>query len=67
MRRRPKRFARPLRAAGIEVFLDQSELRGWEAWDQKIRLELHDCALFIPVISAHTASRHEGYFRFNAQ
>jgi hypothetical protein len=67
MRRLPKRFARPLRAAGIEVFLDQSELRGWEAWDQKIRLELHDCALFIPVISAHTASRHEGYFRFNAQ
>ena len=26
-----------LRAAGIEVFLDQSELRGGDAWDQKIR------------------------------
>jgi TolB-like protein/Tfp pilus assembly protein PilF len=25
--------------------------------------EVHDCALFIPVISANTASRHEGYFR----
>ncbi len=52
-----------LRAAGIEVWFDQSELRGGDAWDQKIRRELHDCALFMPVISANTAVRHEGYFR----
>jgi TolB-like protein/Flp pilus assembly protein TadD len=52
-----------LRAVGIEVFLDQSELRGGDVWDQKIRREIHVCALFIPVISANTASRHEGYFR----
>jgi TIR domain len=52
-----------LRAAGIEVFLDQSELRGGDVWDQKIRREIQECALFIPVISANTASRHEGYFR----
>src|ERR1700746_2181851 len=24
---------------------------------------MHECALFVPVISANTASRHEGYFR----
>jgi TolB-like protein/Flp pilus assembly protein TadD len=58
-----QRICAALRAAGIEVFLDQSELRGGDAWDQKIRREIHDCALFIPVISANTASRHEGYFR----
>jgi TolB-like protein/Tfp pilus assembly protein PilF len=58
-----QRICQALRAAGIEVFLDQSELRGGDAWDQKIRHEIHDCALFIPVISAHTVSRHEGYFR----
>ncbi len=52
-----------LRAAGIEVWFDQSELRGGEAWDQKIRREVRDCALFMPVISANTASRPEGYFR----
>jgi TolB-like protein/Flp pilus assembly protein TadD len=52
-----------LRAAGIEVWFDQSELRGGDVWDQKIRREIGDCALFIPVISANTASRHEGYFR----
>jgi TolB-like protein/Flp pilus assembly protein TadD len=58
-----QKICEALRAAGIEVFLDQSELRGGDAWDQKIRREIHDCALFIPVISAHTVSRHEGYFR----
>ena len=52
-----------LRAVGIEVFLDQSELRGGDVWDQKIRREIQECALFIPVISANTAARHEGYFR----
>jgi hypothetical protein len=38
-------------------------LRGGDIWDQKIRREVRDCALFIPVISANTASRHAGYFR----
>jgi hypothetical protein len=52
-----------LRAEGIEVWFDQSELRGGDVWDQKIRREIRDCALFIPIISANTASRHEGYFR----
>ena len=58
-----KRICEALRAAGIEVWFDQSELRGGDTWDQKIRRELHDCALFMPVISANTAARHEGYFR----
>jgi TolB-like protein len=52
-----------LRATGIEVWFDQSELRGGDAWDHKIRQQIRDCALFIPVISANTAWRHEGYFR----
>ncbi|MGN6453971.1 MAG: TIR domain-containing protein [Steroidobacteraceae bacterium] len=58
-----QRICEALRAAGIEVFLDQSELRGGDVWDQRIRREIHDCALFMPLISANTASRHEGYFR----
>jgi TolB-like protein/Tfp pilus assembly protein PilF len=52
-----------LRAADIEVWFDRSELRGGDAWDQKIRREIRDCALFVPLISAHTAARAEGYFR----
>ncbi len=58
-----RRICEALRAAGIEAWFDQSELRGGDVWDQKIRRQVHDCALFIPVISANTASRHEGYFR----
>ena len=58
-----RRICEALRAAGIEVWFDQSELRGGDAWDQKIRKQLHDCALFMPIISANTASRREGYFR----
>ena len=58
-----QKICEALRAAGIEVFLDQSELRGGDAWDQKIRHKIHDCALFVPLISAHSDARHEGYFR----
>jgi adenylate cyclase len=57
------RIGEALRAAGIEVWFDQSELRGGDVWDQRIRREIRDCTLFMPIISANTASRHEGYFR----
>jgi TolB-like protein/Flp pilus assembly protein TadD len=52
-----------LRAAGIEVWFDQSELRGGDAWDHSIRRQIRNCALFIPVISKNTHDRDEGYFR----
>jgi len=58
-----KRISDALRVAGIEVWFDQSELRGGDAWDRAIRKQIHDCALFVPVISAHSDARHEGYFR----
>ena len=57
------RICNALRAAGIEVWFDRSELRGGDAWDQRIRREIHECALFVPVISQHTQERLEGYFR----
>ena len=48
-----QRICDALRAAGIEVWLDQSELRGGDAWDQKIRRQIKTCALFLPLISKH--------------
>lgn len=57
------RICESLRAAGVEVWFDKSELRGGDAWDSQIKKQIHDCALFIPVISAHTNARIEGYFR----
>jgi TolB-like protein/Flp pilus assembly protein TadD len=52
-----------LRQAGVEVWFDQSELRGGDAWDASIRRQIKACALFIPIISRHTHMRDEGYFR----
>jgi hypothetical protein len=57
------RFADGLRAFGIEVWLDRSELRGGDAWDATIRKKIRDCALFVPLVSAQTQGRREGYFR----
>ena len=57
------RICEALRAAGVEVWFDRSELRGGDAWDSQIKKQIHDCALFVPLISAHTTARTEGYFR----
>jgi TIR domain len=35
-----------LREAGLEVWLDQSELRGGDAWDTSIRRQIRECAPF---------------------
>jgi TolB-like protein/Tfp pilus assembly protein PilF len=58
-----QRIAESLRAAGIEVWFDQNELVGGDAWDAKIRQQIKECALFVPLISARTEARREGYFR----
>jgi TolB-like protein len=58
-----RRIAEVLGRAGLVVWFDQSELRGGDAWDQRIRRQIKECALFMPVISAHTQARAEGYFR----
>jgi TolB-like protein len=58
-----QRICEALRASAIEVWFDKSELRGGDAWDRQIRQRIHDCRLFIPVISANSERRDEGYFR----
>jgi len=44
------------------VWFDQNELVGGDAWDAKTAAR-QLCALFVPVISAATQARREGYFR----
>ena len=58
-----RRICEALRAAGLEVWFDQNELRGGDAWDASIRKQIKECALFVPMISANTQAREEGYFR----
>jgi len=57
------RIGSALRAAGVDVWFDQSELRGGDLWDLNIRQRIRDCQLFIPIISKATQARSEGYFR----
>jgi CheY-like chemotaxis protein len=58
-----KRICEALSAAGIEVWFDRNELVGGDAWDAKIRKQIKECALFVPVVSAHSNARLEAYFR----
>lgn len=59
-----RRLASGLRAAGIDVWLDVDRgLRGGDAWERKIRGMINECALFLPLISANTERRIEGFFR----
>lgn len=58
-----RRICEALREAGLEVWFDQRELRGGDAWDAAIRRQIRECALFLPVISSNTDARSEGYFR----
>jgi len=58
-----QRICEALRSAGVEVWFDQSELRGGDAWDTMIRTQIRTCGFFVPVISATTNGRDEGYFR----
>jgi len=52
-----------LETLGLEVWYDESALDGGDAWDQKIRRQIRECDFFMPVISAQTDARPEGYFR----
>ncbi len=58
-----QRICDSLRAGGHEVWFDKSDLRGGDAWDAAIRKQVRECALFMPLISANTEVRSEGYFR----
>jgi hypothetical protein len=62
--REAARFLRDaLPGFGLEVWYDESELGGGEAWDQKIRRQIRECDYFMPIVSARTEARLEGYFR----
>ena len=59
-----KRIADALRGAGVEVWFDaEGGLEHGDEWDAKIRRQIKECVLFIPIISANTQAREEGYFR----
>ena len=52
-----------LDAAGITTWFDMDRLEAGDDYDRKIRNNIARCSYFIPVVSAATQRRLEGYFR----
>jgi len=52
-----------LDAAGIKAWFDMQRLEGGDDYDRMIRKNIAHCSYFVPVISATTERRLEGYFR----
>ncbi len=50
-------------AAGLKTWFDLDRLEGGDDYDHKIRGNIGRCSFFMPVISATTQRRMEGYFR----
>jgi len=50
-------------AAGLTTWFDLDRLEGGDDYDHKIRSNIGRCSFFVPVISATTQRRLEGYFR----
>jgi TIR domain-containing protein/SIR2-like protein len=52
-----------LDAAGVAAWFDMERLEGGDDYDRMIRKNIARCSFFVPVISASTERRLEGYFR----
>jgi len=52
-----------LDAAGVAAWFDMERLEGGDDYDRMIRKNIARCSYFIPIVSAATERRLEGYFR----
>ena len=50
-------------AAGLTTWFDLDRLESGDDYDRKIHANIARCSFFVPIISATTQRRHEGYFR----
>jgi hypothetical protein len=58
-----QRLRASLTEAGLTVWFDLDRLEAGDDFDRKIARNIARCAYFIPVVSATTQHRQEGYFR----
>jgi hypothetical protein len=58
-----QRIKAGLDAAGIPAWFDLERLEGGDDYDRKIQRNIARCSYFLPVVSAATERRLEGYFR----
>jgi hypothetical protein len=58
-----QRLRAGLDAAGVKTWFDMERLEGGDDYDRKIQKNIARCAYFVPIVSATTQRRLEGYFR----
>ncbi len=58
-----QRLKAGLEAAGITTWFDMDRLEVGDDYDRKIQRNIARCSYFIPIVSATTQRRLEGYFR----
>jgi hypothetical protein len=58
-----QRLKAGLDAAGLTTWFDLDRLEGGDDFDRKIHANIGRCSYFVPIISAATQRRHEGFFR----
>jgi hypothetical protein len=49
--------------AGVDVFFDLDHLHSGDHWEAKLRRSIHQCSLFLPVISNQTLTPDRRFFR----
>jgi hypothetical protein len=58
-----QRLKAAMDAAGLVTWFDLDRLEGGDEFDRKIRANIARCSYFVPIVSATTQRRLEGYFR----
>lgn len=58
-----QRLSLSLQDIGLDVWFDKERLEAGEVFDQTIRRRIKACSLFLPLVSAHSDRRLEGWFR----
>jgi hypothetical protein len=58
-----KRLKASLDEAGIRTWFDIERLESGDDYDRKIQRNIGRCSFFVPIVSANTERRLEGYFR----
>jgi len=52
-----------LEVEGVDVFFDRDQLKPGDDWEGKLRRNIHQCSLFVPVISRQTLTADRRFFR----
>lgn len=52
-----------LEAEGMNVYFDKASLEEGDEYDKKLHRAIHQCSLFLPIISRNTLKKEKRYFR----